>query len=312
MESLDLNALYGAWVYENKLAVVFLPDGRFQSFDYDSDLPDGLEVGTYSFNESSGAIGFQISYDDSRMYDADSAQWWDGGFSSADLKVTSITSDQLVIDVESEGLLEQGIGFTKVENQQIQPVWYTTPGSDSGDFFTLVLAGAGWFLWGENDNNLPDGLEYGDFLYRAEADSVEFTNQLDYNDEGGIFNRGISEQEFKFSVDGSNATLAVVGVEEDYIQFVALTTEAYQTSADDLASDSKTNFQLASEHLANFNLSVDIAKNFLLDNVDSPEYIFTIAQDYHVNEAMLAGIVGLELLTVRGYFEGYGLDSSLL
>lgn len=80
----------------------------------------------------------------------------------------------------------------------------------------------------------------------------------------------------------------------------------------EMRTTTDSNRQAASDHLELFGIELDQAKQFLLSNIDNPEHIYNVSDSYEVNEVMLAGIVEVDVLAVRNFFESHGFDSILL
>jgi hypothetical protein len=69
----------------------------------------------------------------------------------------------------------------------------------------------------------------------------------------------------------------------------------------------------ASQHLASYNVSMDEARTFIVNNIDNVGKIYNTAKQYGVTNEMLAEIYGhVEADTVQSFFLNHGFDSSLL
>ncbi|WP_372835442.1 hypothetical protein [Pontibacterium sp.] len=69
----------------------------------------------------------------------------------------------------------------------------------------------------------------------------------------------------------------------------------------------------ASTHLAQFGVTVEQARSFILNNIASPSVIFDTASNYGVTNEMLAEIYGgVTRDDVVGFFNSVGIDSSIL
>lgn len=72
------------------------------------------------------------------------------------------------------------------------------------------------------------------------------------------------------------------------------------------------NKQKAQQRLDEAGISMADASNFLLANINSPQIIYDVAKSNYISEEMLSGIVNVDILTVRSFFDDAGLDSLLL
>ncbi len=69
----------------------------------------------------------------------------------------------------------------------------------------------------------------------------------------------------------------------------------------------------AQQHLAQFGVTVDQAREFILNNLDNLSYLLSVCQQFGVTNSMLAEIYGgVTSADVINYFSANGLDSSLL
>jgi len=69
---------------------------------------------------------------------------------------------------------------------------------------------------------------------------------------------------------------------------------------------------LASEHLMQYGITVEIAREFIMSNLDNPTTIFNAAKQYGVTNEMLGEIVGVSTDIVRDFFGSIGLDYTQL
>lgn len=69
----------------------------------------------------------------------------------------------------------------------------------------------------------------------------------------------------------------------------------------------------AETHLKQYGVSVAQAKKFILDNINKPSNIYSVAKQFGVTNDMLAEIVGgVSALDVKNWFSSKGFDASLL
>ncbi len=66
--------------------------------------------------------------------------------------------------------------------------------------------------------------------------------------------------------------------------------------------------EMAQQHLSQYGMSIQQAYDFLFQNLDSPQTIASVCEDFGVNTKMLAGIVGTSLDTVHGFFANSGVN----
>jgi hypothetical protein len=65
------------------------------------------------------------------------------------------------------------------------------------------------------------------------------------------------------------------------------------------------------EHLSNLNVTMEQARNFLIENINMPENIFKVAKEFNFSSWELADILGdVNTLQVIQYFNFYGFDTS--
>jgi hypothetical protein len=67
-----------------------------------------------------------------------------------------------------------------------------------------------------------------------------------------------------------------------------------------------------SSYLANYGVSMDLARNFILSHVNDPGLIFETARSYGVTNDMLAEITEYSTADVRGFFRSHGMDDTQL
>jgi hypothetical protein len=67
-----------------------------------------------------------------------------------------------------------------------------------------------------------------------------------------------------------------------------------------------------SSYLANYGVSMELARNFILSNVGNPGLIFETARQFGVTNDMLGEITGYTGDVVRQFFRGYGMDDMAL
>jgi len=67
-----------------------------------------------------------------------------------------------------------------------------------------------------------------------------------------------------------------------------------------------------SSYLANFGVSVDQARAFLLGNLHDPQAIFNTARQFGVTNEMLGEITGYSPIQVRAFFGGFGMAAGEL
>lgn len=70
----------------------------------------------------------------------------------------------------------------------------------------------------------------------------------------------------------------------------------------------------AAAHLAGLDVPVQVARDFILANLENPHLLFSTAQEYRITTAMLAEMVGgtVTQAQVQAYFSSQGLDPLLL
>lgn len=68
----------------------------------------------------------------------------------------------------------------------------------------------------------------------------------------------------------------------------------------------------AATHLAKFGVSLNAAKQFLLDNLSQPAQIHSVCKQFGVTNAMIAEIVGVPENAVVGFFSSHGLNAAEL
>jgi hypothetical protein len=69
----------------------------------------------------------------------------------------------------------------------------------------------------------------------------------------------------------------------------------------------------AAAHLAQYGVSVEQARGFIVANLQSPQTIYSVAREYGVTNQMLAEIYGgVTAADVRGFFSSLGFDAGAL
>lgn len=71
------------------------------------------------------------------------------------------------------------------------------------------------------------------------------------------------------------------------------------------------------DQLSKYNLTIEAANQWILENIDNPSLIYQVAIDLEFDSAMLAEIVSftvpdIDNLMVESFFDSYGFDASLL
>ncbi len=64
---------------------------------------------------------------------------------------------------------------------------------------------------------------------------------------------------------------------------------------------------LSSEHLAKYGVSIEDARGFIMNHLDSPLTIFNAAKLYGVTNEMLGEIIGVSTDAVKNFWGGFGL-----
>lgn len=77
-------------------------------------------------------------------------------------------------------------------------------------------------------------------------------------------------------------------------------------------SNSQNSYQQTAQFLSELGLSIEVANEFIMANLDSPSFVFTTAMEYGVTNQMLADIVGVPQSTVEGFWSDVGFEASLL
>lgn len=69
-----------------------------------------------------------------------------------------------------------------------------------------------------------------------------------------------------------------------------------------------TNLNMAQSKLDNLGLSISMARDFLLQSLNTPQYIVDTCANFGINTAMLAGIVGVRVSDVNDFFSSNNID----
>lgn len=69
---------------------------------------------------------------------------------------------------------------------------------------------------------------------------------------------------------------------------------------------------LASEHLMQYGVTVENAREFIMSHLDNPTTLFNVAKQFSVTNEMLGEIVGVPTDAVRNFFGNIGLDYNQL
>jgi hypothetical protein len=174
----------GVWSNTNGsefMYLILLEDKTFLYAENDlsviSTEENGLEVGTYNYNFSTGMITFNIIYDDNAP-GIDSGVGDIGNPVSASASVSS--------DGKKLSLFEGEIILNTENSSSDEPILGVWSKTDGAEFSYLILLGNNKFLYAENDltvmSDNENGVEVGDYTYDAVNKEITFNITYDDND----------------------------------------------------------------------------------------------------------------------------------
>jgi hypothetical protein len=173
----DIKPHVGAWKFDNSSHLILYPDNSFLYAENDNEEPNGLELGTYSFDSATGNITFSISYDDNGPGDDSGV----GDVGSPIVIDAVLSNDNNTLTLADGDLVIEAVNFS---DSTVVGVWRNT-----SEMAYLVLYENGEFLYAENDSDEPNGVELGTYTYDSSTAHITFTITFDNN--GPMQNSGV-------------------------------------------------------------------------------------------------------------------------
>jgi hypothetical protein len=174
---LAIKPLVGAWKVDNSSHLILYPDNTFLYAENDDEAPNGLELGTYSFDSDTGNITFSITYDDNGPGDDSGV----GDVGSPAVIDAVLSSDNNTLTLAGGDLVLDAANFS---GSTIVGVWRNTDKTAH-----LALYENGDFLYAENDSEEPNGVELGTYSYDTNTENITFSITFDNNgpmDDSGV------------------------------------------------------------------------------------------------------------------------------
>jgi hypothetical protein len=173
----DLEAgVQGVWQLDENSLLVLFDDGTFFYGEAGGEEPNGMELGTYSFDSNASQITFTVTTDMNG----------DGGIKDGTSSVVNM--DVLVTDTSMTVILPEGdVTLAKVTGGTATDhigIWRTTD-----NCCIMALSPDGYFMYGENDVDAPNGLEGG--IYSVNGSDITFN--LGYDDNGPGTDSGVGD-----------------------------------------------------------------------------------------------------------------------
>ena len=181
--STENDSIVGTWELAaasdpSTVMVSFLNDGTFVLIDdaeQDEDNnPDGYEIGTYSYNQSTGALAISLTENTDG----------DAGFSDSDIDSATVSGSSLTFSSPTEG----DVPFTKLEAEggsSLVGSWKV----DSSDTIISNFTSDGRYMMVKisvaDEDGMP-GIEYGTYTHNESTGILTSTQIVDTNGQWGI------------------------------------------------------------------------------------------------------------------------------
>ena len=206
-DSIDsLTPYVGSWSNkegEFESHLVLFANNTFLYAENDDEAPNGLELGSYSYDTATGDITLTITFDNNGPGD-------DSGVGDIG---TPVTVDSVLSNGNTTLKIVNGeIEFTADEfaADSIEGAWSITHLNESQH---LILFADNTFIYAENDLTEPNGLELGTYVYNEAGNTIAYT--ITYDDNGPGQDSGIGDMGAAVTTDIalSNAanTLTITG-----------------------------------------------------------------------------------------------------
>jgi len=145
-------------------------------------LENGLEVGTYSYDSTTGNITFNVVYDDNTSTGSSSGI---GSIGTPSVIDAVLSNGDKTLTIAGGALV---LSFVDFGISPISGVWRNT--GAGGAFSIMLLADDGAFLYAENDLTvqeplLENGLEVGTYSYASTTGNITFNVVYDDNTSTG-------------------------------------------------------------------------------------------------------------------------------
>lgn len=212
------SSVLGAWRSVNGANFQYLilfTDGTFAYAENDTSVTEpqnGLEVGTYTYDATTGGVTLNVTYDDNTTTSGASSGAGSIGTPSHDtLQVNNGVMTVTLSNGSSFSL--SAVDFSTAN--AYQGIWRLDGAQGAGSFEYLAIFPDGTLLYAENDPRYtaPDnGLEVGTYTLDTTTGSVavnlSYDDNGDANNSSGIGSIGTTSQ-FTLGLSNSNNTLAV-------------------------------------------------------------------------------------------------------
>jgi len=206
-DSIDsLTPYVGSWSNKSgnsESHLILFANNTFLYAENDDEAPNGLELGSYSYDTATGDITLTITFDNNGPGD-------DSGVGDIG---TPVTVDSVLSNGNTTLKIVNGeIEFTADEfaADTIEGAWSITHLNESQH---LILFADNTFIYAENDLTEPNGLELGTYAYNAGTGEIIYT--ITYDDNGPGQDSGVGDIETPVTTDItlSNAanTLTITG-----------------------------------------------------------------------------------------------------
>jgi len=169
----------------------------------DDEAPNGLELGSYSYDTATGDITLTITFDNNGPGD-DSGVGDIGTPVTVDSVLSNGNTTLKIVNGEIEFIADEFAA------DSIEGAWSITHLNESQH---LILFADNTFIYAENDLTEPNGLELGTYAYNAGTGEIIYT--ITYDDNGPGQDSGVGDIETPVTTDItlSNAanTLTITG-----------------------------------------------------------------------------------------------------
>jgi len=206
-DSIDsLTPYVGSWSNkegEFESHLVLFANNTFLYAENDDEAPNGLELGSYSYDTATGDITLTITFDNNGPGD-DSGVGDIGTPVTVDSVLSNGNTTLKIVNGEIEFIADEFAA------DSIEGAWSITHLNESQH---LILFADNTFIYAENDLTEPNGLELGTYVYNEAGNTIAYT--ITYDDNGPGQDSGIGDMGAAVTTDIalSNAanTLTITG-----------------------------------------------------------------------------------------------------
>jgi hypothetical protein len=187
--------------------LILFPDNTFVYAENDDEAPNGLELGRYSYDTVSENLTLSITYDNNGPGE-DSGVGDIGPDVVTDVVFSNDNNTMTILNGEFE------LAANDLSTSSIVGAWSITNATETQ---YLVLFADRTFIYAENDDEDPNGLELGTYRYDVSTHEITFT--ISYDDNGPGQDSGIGDigtpAVFPISLSDDANTLQIGGTDEN-------------------------------------------------------------------------------------------------